>query len=102
MNDLAGRIVALERELAGLYREADRALRQAIAASTKGRAFSATELFRHRLADRELEAALAAARITSARQLGKRCRRLGLVHVGDDRDGAIWLCESPADTHLRP
>jgi hypothetical protein len=56
-------------------------------------AFSARELWAHRLVSPALAAALEDAGIRTARQLGKRLRRLGLARLGADHDGAIWMCE---------
>jgi hypothetical protein len=92
---LAERIHELRRELLLLEQEQRAALRARIAATIPpGVAFSARELFDHRVINPAWSHALTEAGITSARQLGKRLRQLGLTRVGVDEHGAIWLCPS--------
>ena len=69
-----------------------------IAATVQDRAFSSTELLRHADVDASLRAALAAAHITTARQLGKVLHTLEgrvfqgwrLERIGVERDGIVW------------
>lgn len=93
--DLNDRIVRLEAELAALRQQRRAALVRAIAASIgPGIAFSARELFLHRVVNPDLAAALRDAGIKDARQLGKRLQQLrgsGLDRIGADHDGAIWI-----------
>lgn len=95
---LAGRIAALEHELEALRRL--EALAGTIATIIgPGVLFSARELFEYRLVSPELEAALEAAGIHNARQLGKRLRQAcgaGLARVGADEHGAIWMVAESA------
>lgn len=56
-----------------------------------GIAFSARELFDHRLVSPELGAALEAAGLTSVRQLGKKLRQLGLSRIGVEHNAALWM-----------
>jgi hypothetical protein len=93
---LGARIAQLERELA----QARQDLRAALVTTIRsqigpGVAFSASELFQHRLVNPALAAAFCDAGIHSPRQLGKRLRQLcgsGLERIDADKHGAIWTC----------
>ena len=99
-DDLDAQIARLETDLARLKKQrADRqaaAFLQTIARTIPiGIAFSARELFQHRVNSPALAAAFTDAGIYNARILGKRLRALrghGLDRVGADHDGAIWTC----------
>lgn len=98
---LAKRIAAVREELAVLemfarvlvvLEERRRTqLRDAITAFVgPGVAFTAGELWAHRLVSPSLATALADADITSARQLGKYLKKIGLPRVSDEKNGALW------------
>jgi hypothetical protein len=89
---LAARIAALETELVELRQQQRTELVVTIAAVIgPGVAFSARELWEHRVISPALASVLAELGLTSARQLGKKLRQLGLERVGVDEHGAVWL-----------
>jgi hypothetical protein len=91
---LADRITALRLELARLEDEQrDELIGCIVAVVGAGVAFSAAELFAHRVVSPELYSQLYTADIRSVRQLGKKLRALGLTRVGEDRDGVLWTVE---------
>lgn len=76
----------------------DRDVLNALAASTIGHRFTAAEVFRHAAVVPTLAAALVAADIDNARQLGRLLKRMAgatveemqLEVVGEDREGLVY------------
>ena len=92
---VAQRIAWHRAQLAALEHQQREDLIGSIAAVVgAGVAFSAKELFAHRRISPALASAFDDARITSAKQLGKKLRQLGLTRVGEDRDGALWTVDA--------
>src|SRR5262245_29195505 len=99
----AEQIVRLERELLALRHEQDvgfvRAITSIIGTAV---AFSARELFEHRMVSPALQAVFDDAGVSSVKQLGKRLRRLrgqGIAPLGRDNGGSIWVVQTPNDLH---
>jgi hypothetical protein len=91
----AARLRALRLEVAELEQRTREDLRRTIVTIVgPGVAFSARALFDHRVVSPELAEAFADAGLHNARQLGKKLRQLGLLRVGVDEHGAIWVCPS--------
>ena len=110
---LAARVDALERDQEALRAtvnalvaqrapgprdHADVALVAVLTTSTRGLSFTTAAVWRHRVVDEALAAALRHADIDSPKQLGRLLRRLEgravdgirIARVGADREGIIW------------
>jgi hypothetical protein len=82
------------------FRDAD-ALLPVLAAAVGDHVFSAREVVAHARVNPELADTLTAARLSSARKLGRYLQRVEgreaagvrVRKIGADRDGAIWQCE---------
>jgi len=97
--DLADAIARAERHLAALRARARDALIVAIVRVVGSRCFTASEVIAHAPLDPGLASALRAAGATNAVRLGKRLkgvagqavRGVRVEHIGDEREGAVWV-----------
>lgn len=89
---VADRIRWHEAEILELRRAQREALRAAIALVVgDGHAFSAKELFEHRIVSPTLATAFRDLGIRNAQQLGKKLKQIGLQRIGEDAAGVVWV-----------